>query len=88
MKKPRLNASKQYTEEEQWTIIKNVHPAIIPEELFYEVQKIYEEDRRKRSGQNKRPEVAKDHREAFSGKLFCDSPCFRKRLSLGRTRSL
>ena len=72
MKKPRLNVNKQYTEEDQWTIIKNVHPAIIPEELFYEVQKINEEDRRKRSGQNKRPEVAKDHREAFSGKLFCD----------------
>ena len=77
--------------DDQWTIIKNVHPAIIPEELFYEVQKINEEDRRKRSGQNKRPEVAKDHREAFPENCFATiagSPCFRKRLLLGRTRSL
>jgi len=91
MKKPRLNANKQYTEEDQWTIIKNVHPAIIPEELFYEVQrstrKIAARDPVKINARRwPRITVKLFPENCFA--TIAGSPCFRKRLLLGRTRSL
>lgn len=52
-------------------IIKNAHPAIVPEELFLTVKEVNECEKVKHASKGQRAPVLPDHREVFREKLFC-----------------
>lgn len=52
-------------------IIKNAHPAIVPEELFLTVKEVNECEKAKHASKGQRAPVLPDHREVFREKLFC-----------------
>lgn len=66
-----MGQSKKLTASDEWTVIENAHPAIIPEELFNTVQAVNNGELDKYSKQERRSAVTKDYREVLRGKLFC-----------------
>ncbi len=58
--------------EEEWQVIEDSHPAIIDRTLFDQVQKINEEEMKKRNNFGQRNAIFTDHRGLFQGKVFCD----------------
>lgn len=72
--KPKANTSgtsKMTPTQEQLTVIENAHPAIISKELFEQVQSIVFGKRAVAQTQNKRADVAVNHKDIFLGKLIC-----------------
>lgn len=59
------------TDQNAQIVVKNAHPAIVPEELFLAVRKINECEKAKHASKGTRAPVLPDHREVFRGKLFC-----------------
>ncbi len=71
VKRDKLGMDKTRRPKEQWQIIENAHPAIIPQDLFELVAKINEEELNKRSNFIERAEPGVDYRPIFQDKLFC-----------------
>jgi hypothetical protein len=66
-----MGQSKKLTASDEWTVIENAHPAIIPEELFNTVQAVNNGELDKYSKQERRSALIKDYRDVLRGKLFC-----------------
>ncbi len=71
IKKDGLYAQKHTTQPDDWTIIKNAHPAIVPKELFDRVQEINQQESVKMASRGHQAAAEEDHRALFRGKLFC-----------------
>lgn len=56
---------------DEWTIVKNAHPAIITQELFDMAQQVTEEDKEHRKHFKKNAVPPIDYRDIFRGKVFC-----------------
>ena len=56
---------------EEWQILENMHPAIISQELFDEVQKVNQKEQDKRNSFEKRADPEYDYRSLFYDKLYC-----------------
>lgn len=56
---------------DEWTIVKNAHPAIITRELFDMAQQVTEEDKEHRRHFKKNAAPPIDYRDVFRGKIFC-----------------
>lgn len=59
------------TDQNEQIVVKNAHPAIVPEELFLTVREVNEREKAKHASKGTRAPVLPDHREIFRGKLFC-----------------
>ena len=71
MKKFAPGKNKQYTSEDDWTIVFNAHPAIISQEQFAAVQDIISNGHADSPAQNKRPDAAPSLKEILLRKLVC-----------------
>lgn len=71
VKKDSLRLPKHTTDEEEWTIIEDAHPAIISKELFDAVQAINQAEIERLSHYQKRAEVEHDNRKLLNGRLIC-----------------
>ena len=71
VKKDSLRLPKHTTDEDEWTIIEDAHPAIISKELFDAVQAINQAEIERLSHYQKRAEVEHDNRKLLNGRLIC-----------------
>lgn len=71
MKKSAPGKNKQYTSEDDWTIVFNAHPAIISQEQFVAVQDIISNGHTDSPAQSKRPDAAPSLKDVLLGKLVC-----------------
>ncbi len=71
VKKDGLYAQKHTTQPDDWTIIENAHPVIVPKELFDRVQEINRQESARMASRGQQAAAVEDHRALFRGKLFC-----------------
>lgn len=71
MKKSAPGKNKQYTSEDDWTIVFNAHPAIISQEQFAAVQDIISNGHTDSPEQSKRPDAAPSLKDVLLEKLVC-----------------
>ncbi len=71
VKKDGLYAQKHTTQPDDWTIIENAHPAIVPKALFDRVQEINQQESARMASRGQQAAAVEDHRALFRGKLFC-----------------
>lgn len=57
--------------EEEWYVVEQAHPAIIPTELFEKVQEVAKTERRRLSEMDRHEGPDLDYRNLFRGKVFC-----------------
>ena len=67
----RVNLEKKRRPEEEWKIIENAHPALVPKELFDQVQKVNLRELEKRKHYGQRNGVEEDYRDLFRGLVYC-----------------
>lgn len=71
VKRDKVGQNKKRRDANEWTIIENAHPAIIPQELFHLVEKVNQAERSFYSSFEARNDVDNDMRSVFQGKVFC-----------------
>ena len=71
MKKFAPGKNKQYTSEDDWTIVFNAHPAIISQEQFSAAQDIVSNGHTDYPVRSKRPAAAPSLKDVLLGKLVC-----------------
>ena len=71
VKRDKVGMEKKRRSEDQWTIVKNAHPAIVSEELFARAAGVNEEELAHYSSFTHRREIDHDMRSVFQGKVFC-----------------
>ena len=71
VKKDRLGADKKWRSPEEWQIIKDAHPAIVPQKLFDAVQEVNKAELERRASFHKREAPTNDYRDIFGGKIYC-----------------
>lgn len=71
VKRDKVGLEKKWRSKDEWQIIENAHPAIIPKELFEQVQEINQQELARRGQFEKRADPGDDFREVFKGKIFC-----------------
>ena len=71
MMRSKVGLDKKRRPEEEWKIIENAHPALVPEDLFDEVQKVNSKELDKRKGYARRNDFDEDHRDLFRGLVYC-----------------
>lgn len=87
VKKDRIGQNKTAREKENWIYIYHVHPAIITQEMFDEVQKVNEQELLKRKNYVRHDDPDEDYREVLKGKLFCGD-CNHKMIALKRNQRI
>lgn len=71
VKRDKVGMDKTWRAKDEWQIVENAHPAIIPQSLFDLVQKINQEELEKRNSFTACAEVGYDYRDLFRGMIFC-----------------
>ena len=71
VKRDKVGLEKKWRSKDEWQVIENAHPAIIPMELFDKVQEINQQELARRGQFEKRADPDDDFREVFKGKVFC-----------------
>lgn len=71
VKRDKIGMDKTRRSKDEWQIVENAHPAIVPHKLFEVVQAINQEELNNRSSFTERAEVGDDYRDLFRGKVFC-----------------
>lgn len=71
VKRDKILMPKTRRSKEEWQILENMHPAIISQELFDEVQKVNQKEQDKRNSFEKRADPEYDYRSLFYDKLYC-----------------
>lgn len=71
VKRDKVGMDKTRRSKDEWQIVENAHPAIIPQSLFDLVQKINQEELEKRNSFTACAEVGYDYRDLFRGMIFC-----------------
>lgn len=71
MKRDKLGMEKKRRPEEEWQIVENAHPAIIPEELFEQVQQRNREELERREKFSEAAPLDLDYRRLLQGKIIC-----------------
>ena len=67
----RVDLEKKRRPEEEWKIIENAHPALVPKELFDQVQKVNLRELEKRKHYGQRNSAEEDYRDLFRGLVYC-----------------
>ena len=67
----RVDLEKKRRPVEEWKIIENAHPALVPKELFDQVQKVNLRELEKRKHYGQRNSAEEDYRDLFRGLVYC-----------------
>lgn len=67
----RVDLEKKRRPMEEWKIIENAHPALVPKELFDQVQKVNLRELEKRRHYGQRNSAEEDYRDLFRGLVYC-----------------
>lgn len=67
----RVDLEKKRRPVEEWKIIENAHPALVPKELFDQVQKVNLRELEKRRHYGQRNSAEEDYRDLFRGLVYC-----------------
>lgn len=71
MKRDKVGLGKKKRSKDEWQVIENAHPAIIPIQLFERVQQINQEELQRRGSYEQRAGFNDDYRDLFRGMVFC-----------------
>ncbi len=71
LKSDKIKGKKERRDENEWMVVENAHPSIVPRELFEKVQDVNRDELEKRSQFKTRTDPGADHRELLRGKIFC-----------------
>lgn len=67
----KVGLDKKRRPEDEWKIIENAHPALVPEKLFDYVQRVNFEELEKRKHYVQRNSAEEDYRDLFRGLVYC-----------------
>lgn len=67
----KVGLDKKRRPEDEWKIIENAHPALVPEKLFDYVQRVNFEELEKRKHYVQRNGAEEDYRDLFRGLVYC-----------------
>ena len=67
----KVGLDKKRRPEDEWKIIENAHPALVPEKLFDYVQRVNFEGLEKRKRYVQRNSAEEDYRDLFRGLVYC-----------------
>ena len=71
LKSDKIKGKKERRDEDEWLVVENAHPSIVPRELFEKVQDVNRDELEKRSQFKTRTDPGADYRELLRSKIFC-----------------